>query len=248
VGRFRQFVNAAAGGWTPPPGSGKHTHLNGGNGLIDSGGTGATFESGWQSAWVGNLATSATGWDTNLACAAQHTWTPSAASNESLPINCLTWYDAYAFCIRDGGFLPSEAEWGYAAQGGSEQRVYPWSIPPSSTTLDCSHANYGGTSAPSTCCVMPGTGATNAVGSESPLGDGKWGHVDMTGNVIEWALDYSVTQVNPCTDLRLRHGGVRPGGARRWFFNAPPAQLAASRGVASPTSRSNEGVRCARVP
>jgi len=35
VGRFRQFVAAWNGGagYTPPAGSGKHTHLNGGNGL-----------------------------------------------------------------------------------------------------------------------------------------------------------------------------------------------------------------------
>ena len=39
VGRFRQFVNAWNGGagYTPAAGSGKHTHLNGGKGLLDVG-------------------------------------------------------------------------------------------------------------------------------------------------------------------------------------------------------------------
>ena len=41
VGRFRQFVNAVlppdgGTGWLPTPGSGKHTHLNGGLGLANS--------------------------------------------------------------------------------------------------------------------------------------------------------------------------------------------------------------------
>ncbi len=47
VGRFRQFVKAWNGGagWTPPPGSGKHAHLNGGQGLANSGSPG-TYEPG----------------------------------------------------------------------------------------------------------------------------------------------------------------------------------------------------------
>jgi formylglycine-generating enzyme required for sulfatase activity len=38
--------------------------------------------------------------------------TSSAGSKENLPINCVNWWESYAFCIWDGGFLPSEAEWG----------------------------------------------------------------------------------------------------------------------------------------
>lgn len=36
VGRFRQFVNAWFAGWRPAAGSGKHSHLNGGEGLANS--------------------------------------------------------------------------------------------------------------------------------------------------------------------------------------------------------------------
>jgi hypothetical protein len=34
VGRFRSFTTAVNGGWLPASGSGKHTHLNGGSGLV----------------------------------------------------------------------------------------------------------------------------------------------------------------------------------------------------------------------
>ncbi|HXN31470.1 MAG TPA: hypothetical protein VN894_06385, partial [Polyangiaceae bacterium] len=46
VGRFRQFVAAwnAGAGYTPSAGSGKHTHLNAGNGLNATAGG---FEPGW---------------------------------------------------------------------------------------------------------------------------------------------------------------------------------------------------------
>jgi hypothetical protein len=34
------------------------------------------------------------------------TWTSSPGNNELKPIVCANWYEAYAFCIWDGGFLP----------------------------------------------------------------------------------------------------------------------------------------------
>jgi hypothetical protein len=50
VGRFRQFVHAWNGGagWLPAPGSGKHTHLNGGQGLVvEPSDAGTVYEPGW---------------------------------------------------------------------------------------------------------------------------------------------------------------------------------------------------------
>ncbi len=151
VGRFRKFVQAWDGGWRPAGGAGRHTYLAGGKDLVDSSAPGS-YETGWNPAWNAQLAGDEANWDLNLACdASEYTWTPSPGANERHPVNCVTWYEAYAFCAWDGGFLPSEAEWNYASAGGSEQRVYPWSSPPTSTDIDCSYANFSVTQPSGSC-------------------------------------------------------------------------------------------------
>jgi formylglycine-generating enzyme required for sulfatase activity len=142
VGRFRQFVNAWGTGWRPAVGSGKHTHVNGGKGLVNTCLSG--YEPGWSSVPSGvgtqmpfddfvapttaNLTSCSGG---NLTTDLQfvpyscNTWTDTPGTQESQPIVCVNWYEAYAFCIWDGGFLPSEAEWENAAAGGSESARVP---------------------------------------------------------------------------------------------------------------------------
>jgi formylglycine-generating enzyme required for sulfatase activity len=117
VGRFRQFVAAWSGGYYPSAGSGKHTHLNEGAGLANSASAG-TYETGWDAVdW--NNTTDIDPTTENLQSESPYsTWAATATMNENLPINTANWFESYAFCIWDGGFLPSEAEWEYAAPGG----------------------------------------------------------------------------------------------------------------------------------
>jgi formylglycine-generating enzyme required for sulfatase activity len=238
VGRFRQFVAAWSGGsgWTPPEGAGKHSALGGGNGLNAVGGG---YEQGWSSA--DNASISPT--DIHLACYSG-TWTSTVGGNEDKPINCVNWYEAYAFCIWDGGFLPSEAEWEYAAAGGEDQREYPWGATDPGTAND--YAIYG-------CYYPSGMGPCSGAMNLAPVGfalrgAGLWGQVDLAGNVEEWGLDwYQVPYSDPCADcayLTATNRRVLRGGN---FFEFASSTQVSYRDGSPPTTRSAYyGVRCAR--
>ncbi|WP_437755891.1 formylglycine-generating enzyme family protein [Sorangium sp. So ce1389] len=233
VGRFRAFVDAYPDS-RPASGAGAHPALAG---------------SGWDPAWDGELPADRAGLIASLDCSeefAMETWTDSAGANETRPINCLSWFMAFAFCAWDGGRLPTEAEWSYASAGGDEQRVYPWSEPPDDTTLNVQRASYA--------CLADGVSGCRfadilPVGWTSPLGDGKWHQADMGGNVWEWVLDWSDAYPEPCdncaqltpTTKRVFRGGawdVHTGALRTY-----------SRGGDDPKVRwYNQGVRCARTP
>jgi formylglycine-generating enzyme required for sulfatase activity len=246
VGRFRQFVAAWNGGagYTPPAGSGKHTHLGGGNGLVDLSSGSAVYEPGWNPADDVNVAPT----EANLACDPTFaTWTSTPGSQETLPINCVTWHEAYAFCLWDGGFLPSEAEFEYTSAGGSQQREYPWGLTDPGTASQyaiygCEHGGDG------TGCT--GLGNLAPVGS-APLGAGRWGQLDLAGDVSEWNLDHYAAFGNPCTDCTALAGGsgrVNRGGSYR--SSASPYLQAFFRGdLLYATDRTSSfGIRCARKP
>ncbi len=250
VGRFRQFVTAVDAGWKPAAGSGKHTHLNGGQGLVGPNvDAGQQYETGWATSWNSQISMTSSDWNNNLQCDSNPTWTPIASTQENEPINCVTWYESYAFCIWDGAFLPSEAEWNYAASGGSDQRVYPWSSPPTSTAIGCTYANYSGADGGAFCADS----GPNNVGTE-PMGDGynnKWGQSDMAGNIWEFSLDwFASAYLNPCTDC----ANLAPGTSREVrggsFRDDTVVLLVSLRGnPVNPTGRwDNIGPRCARTP
>jgi formylglycine-generating enzyme len=210
--RYERFVEAWLGGWRPAPGAGKHGHLNGGSGLADVNGG---FESGWVSSWESEVPSTQAEWDAVIAtCGAwSSVWAAGAEEQANRPADCVGMRSATAFCIWDGGFLPSEAEWNHAAAGGAEQRVYPWSSPPTSAVIDCSYGNVWPPS-PGLWCVpfQLDDGRTTAVGRSSPKGDGRYGHADLGGNLAEWTLDYHVPYETPCVDC-VNHNVIPPSPA-----------------------------------
>lgn len=243
VGRFRQFVTAwsGGGGYVPAAGSGKHAHLNGSKGLADSGDPGA-YEPGWVAGDESNLDLTIDG----LACSTDYaTWTSTPGNHEDLPINCVNWWEAYAFCIWDGGFLPSEAEYAYAAAGGSAEREYPWGSTAPGTANQ--YAIYD--------CNYPGaSGGCSTVANIAPVGAatqgaGAWGQLDLVGDLSEWVLDWFAPYVSPCTDcanFTSASGRVNRGG---YFVSAISELVSAYRNSFYPTNRFySYGFRCARTP
>ena len=226
VARIRKFVDAYQMGWRPLPGEGAHPKIEG---------------SGWQADFddqlpAGNEFTS------SLNCAVSSSdfvpWSDTPQGKEDYPANCLDFYTAYAFCIWDGGRLPTEAEWEYAAAGGDENRLYPW-----------------GQDAPTEEIISPG--CTNLsvcplpVGS-SPLGKARWGQEDMGSSWEEWTRDsyasdaYSqiteATSINPAQLAESNAHILRGGTSAFDGDNRTALRISATDGISS----FRFGVRCAR--
>jgi sulfatase modifying factor 1 len=240
VGRYRQFASAWTSGWRPLPGAGKHAYLRNGGLANTAGGS----ETGWDASW--NATTNVNPTTASLTrgsfCDGTHaTWTASATGgHENLPINCVNWYEAYAFCIWDGGFLPSEAEWEYAAAGGAEQRQYPWgTAAPGSMSQ---YAIYGSFYIGNPTGLAPvGTAANGA---------GLWGQLDLAGEVWEWNLDWRQSYVNPCTDcVNLTPATFRLVRGDNFGGSVANLMPTVRGGDIAPEGRdSNFGVRCSRAP
>jgi formylglycine-generating enzyme required for sulfatase activity len=138
-------------------------------------------------------------------------------ANEQMPIVNVSWADAQGFCQWAGGRLPTEAEWEYAARGGStEPRYGPLD------EIAWYNENSGGI-------------VTHEVAKKRPNTSGLY---DVLGNVFEWVGDWydpHYYRTSPTSDpsgpptgqSRVARGGVwnyAPGldrvSNRHWL---PPA-------------------------
>ena len=118
--------------------------------------------SGWKSEYTDGLVADKNALVTALGCHQFSTWTntpDTVGTGETRPIDCVTWYEAQAFCIWDGGRLPTEAEWNYVA-AGSQQRVYPWSVPANKVEATCAQAS-GYLNDTVKCCAFTETPAAS---------------------------------------------------------------------------------------
>jgi formylglycine-generating enzyme required for sulfatase activity len=245
VGRFQAFVEAFdLGPGVPEAGAGKHSYLNDGGGLVvGQGDGGPTYETGWDPSWTSTLPTNASDWFGSVRCSPP-TLTTVNLMDPDYPLNCVTWYAAYAFCIYDQGFLPTEAEWEYAASGGQEQRVFPWGshdpgLGPDYAAWGCYFGDLG-------TCLQASVDI--ALVNQIPMGVARWGQWNMAGNMAEWTLDgYQSPRVTPCVDCTVAGAqkvfrGGSFGHDERYLYNG-------YRAYGDPTTNDvDNGFRCARPP
>jgi formylglycine-generating enzyme required for sulfatase activity len=154
---------------------------------------------------------------------------------EASPMNCLSWDEAYGYCRAevDGGALPTEAQWEFAATNRGTTR-YPWGDDAPAEQLCWSLATVRG----GVCPVA--AHAANARGLR-----------DMLGNVWVWTQDWfapygagAITDPAGPTEARARTFRGASFGADRVGLLAPTL-----RGWNAPTHRVPQlGFRCARRP
>jgi formylglycine-generating enzyme required for sulfatase activity len=237
VGRFRRFVEAFDG--TPP--------------AVDAGAHPMVAGSGWQADFDQFLPQSAADLRGTLPVwrpGSLDMWTSAPGDHECRPMNGVSFHVAYAFCIWDGGRLPTEAEWEFAAAGGDEERRYPWGT----DGPDSSRAVYGcATSGTSDCS----TDDLPVVGSRGLPGLSRFGHADMAGALDEFVRDdytggfyfgMNATGLNP---INLTLDAVDPTGpVRGGNYSSLGTRLrsAARVEVAREPGGTALGFRCARDP
>jgi len=236
IGRFRAFVDAVVAGYTPAPRSGKHAYLPSG-GLINQYDMNMV-ERGWDAAWNANLPTSKNAWNdfNHLSCSGS-VWTAQPGANERKPVTCINWYQAYAFCIWDGGFLPSYIEYNYASMAGDLERPHPWGADP----ITPERAIY--CSAGECSLTLP-----SDVGSR-PLGDGYFGQSDLVGGAWEWVLDGNNGYI-VCTDCIFFDNPIVQKTIGGGGYDSSPEQLEVTY-ILNETvddTAGDRGVRCARPP
>jgi formylglycine-generating enzyme required for sulfatase activity len=230
VGRFKNFVAVYKQNMTPQ-GAGKNPNN--------------ASDTGWNTTWNAQLPADAAALKTTLQqSAAFNTW---ATNDDKLPINCVSWYAAAAFCAWDGGRLPTEAELNYAAAGGAEQRKFAWGA--TDPTPVSFNATYG--------CTFNDSGTCSGVKNIAEVGfmhngGGKWGQFDLTGNLYEWAADWwADTMADTCTDcinftVNANNWKVVRNGA---FALQIPNLTTAYRDIGTANfGIDGDGFRCARAP
>jgi formylglycine-generating enzyme required for sulfatase activity len=154
--------------------------------------------------------------------------------DDNLPMIFVNWSTALAACRSFGGDLPTEAQWEYAARGGSTAPRY-------GDIQDV--AWHQGNS----------RNIAHEVMKKSP---NKYGLYDMLGNVSEWTKDWydpdfparpeaKVDPYNGETAIRTDYGRVARGGS---YSSIPRYTKSSNRHRLDPEdARGNVGFRCIRL-
>lgn len=130
------------------------------------------------------------------------TFSAAPSSREAMPLSCVDWATARAFCRFEGGDLPTEAEWEWAASaaGRPAKVTFPWG----DQRPACGEAVFARVQADPfelTECLRAGRPAGPARVTEdsdtTPLGIRGLG-----GNVAEWTVD-AYAAYDGCASTRI---------------------------------------------
>ena len=110
-------------------------------------------------------------------------WTEwSGQGRDNHPVVGVTWNDAMSYCKWCGMRLPTEAQWEYAAKGGTTYKIFPWGDKPNPTKANYREQGEGFLEGLIRLMGLRKID-TKPVGSYPPNG---YGLYDMIGNVSEW--------------------------------------------------------------
>ena len=117
-------------------------------------------------------------------------YNPSQYVGADMPVDTVSWEGARDYCKKLGMRLPTEAEWEYAARGGTQSEFY-WG-----DTITGKEANF----CDSTCDLNNREPSlTDGFKNSAPVGSfppNPYGLYDMAGNVTEWVLDWMAINEN----------------------------------------------------
>ena len=153
-------------------------------------------------------------------------YNPSVFEGDDLPVDSVSWVEADQYCSAVNGRLPSDAEWEYAARGGTNTPRYG--------NLDdiawyWDNSNF----------------TTHPVGTKKP---NAYGLYDMLGNVVEWTYTWYWVQlnqenINPTGPSTAEYKELRGGG---WWDDESLVRVSYRRHFETTDEDYNIGFRCAQ--
>ena len=177
---------------------------------------------------------------------------PSRFKGADRPAEMVTWHEADEYCKKSDKRLPTEAEWEYAARGGTDTEYY-WG-----NEFDASQSNF----CDSKCGLnIRVASLSDGFPNTSPVGSfpaNPFGLHDMVGNVNEWVSDWFEERAyvnspkdNPQGPVRTNPSGRRGGGAKKifrggaWRTDMNSQRSASRKGLETDYRLDGTGFRCA---